>query len=67
MIDKIVLVDSRTAVITYTDRRSLTLYSDYDIRDFVKWYLEDKKLNAFDEHRRAMVASTEDTTEIKIA
>lgn len=66
MVDKVCIINDTTAVVTYVDRHSLTLSSDYNIRDFVQWYLEDRKHNPFDEHRRALVASIEDTTEINI-
>lgn len=69
MLDKVVILNCKEAVLVYTHRKPLRLYSDYDIHDLVIWFLDDKivNINEFDEYRRAIKSSVEDTQEIKIA
>lgn len=66
MIQRVVIINQNEAVVCYLNGKQLRLYSDYNIRDMVTWFLDNKVVNIYDEHRRAMKTGVEDTQEIKV-
>lgn len=65
-IDRVVILNKSEALVVYSDRSPINLYSKDDIQNFVGWFLSPTVVIRLDEYRRAMALSSEDTSEIDI-
>jgi hypothetical protein len=67
MLDRIVLINYKEALMIYTNRSPVRIVADESVRLFLEWFLEDSIIIQYDEFKSIADTRNEDTQKIKVA
>ena len=67
MLDRIVIINYKEALMIYTNRSPVRIVADESVRLFLEWFLEDSIIIQYDEFKSIADTRNEDTQKIKVA